>query len=148
MNVRQLWWWWFQKIAWAHVKIFERPIVALIAAIAATVVTIMPWRKRFVTQVYEEGGENDDDGDDGDDHSDHNGGDDEESGDDNALKEKVWVSKFYEEKFCSVDGRGGRCSYTRISLREDAGWLRWDEFSFFAMKVPLAQRLRWVFYLA
>ena len=113
-----------------------------------TVVTIMPWRKRFVTQVNEEGGENDDDGDDGDDHSDHNGGDDEESGDDNALKEKVWVSKFYEEKFCSVDGRGGRCSYTRISLREDAGWLRWDEFSFFAMKVPLAQRLRWVFYLA
>ena len=92
----------------------------------------MPWGKRFISQVNEEGGENDDeDGDNGDDHSDHNGGDDEESGDDNALKEKVWVSKFYEEKFCSVDGRGGRCSYTRISLREDAGWLRWDEFSFF-----------------
>ena len=34
-----------------------------------------------------------------------------------------------------MDGREGRCSYTRISLREDAGWLRCDEFSFFAMKV-------------
>ena len=59
----------------------------------------MPWRKTFVTQVNEEGGENDDDGDDGDDHSDHNGGDDEESGDDNALKKRCELVSFMRKSF-------------------------------------------------